>query len=169
MMFFQNASDNVYGLVLSDMLTKGYNEEVLNFGPMMLSYALIAALLIWYGPELSKKYSTSLPTFNIWFNLAYLYACLYFLVCNISHLFIRPVLYLSLFQMVMAALLLHYLWNEYKVYGRKRVMTLFFCCVLAANTVWDVYKAVDSGRKWEATSYKFYFMNMDEVRYRGLN
>lgn len=168
MTFMQDMSNNTYGETLSMMLTTGYNSEAKSYGPMMISYVAITVFLIWYGPELYNKYAKTLPTFNIWFNFAYIYSCLYFLVCNISHLFIRPVLYLLMFQMIMAALLLHYLWHEYRLHGRKQGVTILFCCVIAMNTVWEVYKTLDISPSGGIVTYKLYFMNMDKVKYFNL-
>ena len=97
-----------------------------SFGPMMLSYLLIPICIIWYGSELEEEYCEKIPYFNLWFNFAYLYACGYFLVCNIGHYFIRPVMYFSLFQMVIAAGLLRFLWCDYVNIGRRQIATLFF-------------------------------------------
>ena len=165
--FFYDVTNNPNAGSMYQMLTKGYVKEALSYGPMMISYIAIPIFLIWFGPKLSEKYSKSLPTFNIWFNLAYLYGCLYFLVCNISHIFIRPVQYLELIQMVMAALLLHYLWTEYRKHKRHQLATFFFCAVIATNTFWDVYKAVDAGKSWEISTYKLYFTHRDQARAIG--
>lgn len=145
---------------ISELLTSGQTDEALSFGLMMMSYLLIPIFIIWFGRDLEEKYGDQIPCFNIWFNMAYIYACGYFLVCNISHYFIRPVMYFSLFQMVMAAMTLRYLWLEYKRYGLKQVAALAFCCVIAVNTVWDVYKS--SGKPFESTTYKLFFFHKDQ-------
>jgi hypothetical protein len=124
---------------------------------------LIPIFIVWYGPELKQRYSEKVPYFPLWYNLAYFYACAYFLVCNISHLFIRPVMYFSLFQMVMAAMLLHYLWTEYKTYGVRQLATVLFCIIIATSTSWDVIKASTSGSNWDTTTYKTVFFNQDKL------
>lgn len=155
-----------YSEVFSSLLMEGKTDEALAIGPMMLTYLAIPLLIIWYGPELNEEYSKKMPSFNIWYNLAYFYACGYFLVCNISHLFIRPMLYFSLFQMVMAALLLQYLWSNYKAHGVRQLTTYAFCLIVAINTAWDVYKA--SGKPFECTTYKISFFYPDQKRVFGL-
>lgn len=152
-----------YGANMAEMLASGYNEEALSFGPMMLSYLLIPLFIIWFGPELRQKYEDKIPYFNLWFNLAFFYACAYFLVCNLGHIFIRPVMYFSLFQMVIAALLLHYLWTEYIKYGIRQVPTYAFCFIIAINTCWDTYKA--SGQTLESSTYKISFFHKDQQRW----
>lgn len=151
-----------YGVVMVKMLNSGYDEEALAFGPMMLSYILIPIFIILYGSELKTRYGEKIPYFDLWFNLSFFYACTYFLVCNLGHIFIRPFMYFEPFQMVMAAMLLHYLWVEYKQYGTRQLVTIAFCFVIAVNTGWDVYKA--SGSKFESSTYKVSFFHSDEVK-----
>jgi hypothetical protein len=157
-----------YAKSMSTMLKTGYTGETLSYGPMMISYLLIPIFIIWYGPELKAQYEEYIPYFSLWYNLAYIYACLYFLVCNLG-LFIRPVMYFSLFQMVMGAILLHYLWTEYKAYGAKQIATLVFCAVVAVNTTWDVTKAATSGNYYETSTYKTIFFHQDLLDHFGLS
>jgi uncharacterized membrane protein YqjE len=70
--------------------------------------------------------------------------------------------------MVIAALLLHYLWTEYRSYGARRFTTLFFCIVIAMNTVWNVTKASMSGYYFEAVTYKTLFFHQDLIKAHGL-
>lgn len=152
-----------YGASMGEMLASGYSDEALSFGPMMLSYLLIPMFIIWFGTELKHKYEDRIPYFNLWFNLAFFYACSYFLVCNLGHIFIRPVMYFSLFQMVIAALLLHHLWTEYIKYGIRQIPTYAFCLIIATNTSWDVVKS--SGKVFEPTTYKVAFFHSDQRKW----
>lgn len=151
---------------LAEILTSGQTNEALSFGPMMLSYLLIPIFIIWYGRELEEKYSEKIPYYNLWFNLAYVYACGYFLVCNIGHYFIRPVMYFCLFQMVLATMLLRYLYDRYYHEGAARNAFYAFCVIIAVNTSWDVYKA--SGKTFESSTYKISFFHKDQQRWFGL-
>lgn len=153
---------------LTELLTSEQTNETLAFGPMMLTYLLIPIFIIWYGPKLKEEYGDQLPYFNLWYNLAYLYACGYFLVCNISHYFIRPMLYFSLFQMVMATLALHFLWTRLKEYGSYRWTCYFFCLIIFTNTAWNVYKATNSGNIRETTTYKVSLFHNDQKKLFGL-
>ena len=126
-----------------------YSDEALGFGPMMLSYLLISIFIIWYGPILRNRYESLIPAFDIWFLFANIYSCLYFLVCNVSHLFIRPLMYFELFQLIIASLvLLNFINSRYKL----SMMALFYYCIVPTNTVWDVWKA--QGKKFESATYK---------------
>lgn len=151
---------DVYSDKFSSLLGAGETDEALVIGPMMLTYIAIPIFIIWYGPELKSEFADIIPSFNLWYNLAYCYACGYFLVCNISHLFIRPMLYFSLFQMVMGAMVLAFLWKAYKEYGLKQYALLLYCIVIFTNTAWDVFKA--SGRAWETTTYKVFLFHPDQ-------
>lgn len=161
-----NYDDKVDGI--TKLLTSGQTDEALAFGPMMLTYMLIPIFIIWYGPQLKDKYGVKIPYFSLWYNLAYVYACGYFLVCNISHYFIRPMMYFSLFQMVMATMVLDYLWTRFKEVGANQLACHFFCLVIFTNTAWDVYKASTSGRIIESTTYKVSFFHNDQKQWFGL-
>lgn len=152
-----------YGDGMADMLQSGYTKEALSFGPMMLSYLLIPLFIIWFGKELKEEYSEKIPCFYLWYNLSFIYSCVYFLICNLGHIFIRPTMYLSLFQMAMGALLLRYLWTEYVKFGLRQVATFAFCCIIAINTVWDTYKA--SGMFFESSTYKVSFFHKDQQKW----
>lgn len=141
-----------YSDAVTDRLMAAKSSEALNFGPMMLSYLLIPVFIIWFGKELYERFGKTLPLFNLWFNLAYFYACAYFLVCNVSHLLIRPLMYFSLFQMMMAAILLYYLYEQKVRYGLRRTAFAAFCVIMLTSTTWDVIKS--SGQPFDVTTYK---------------
>ncbi len=153
---------------LTELLTSGQMDEALSFGPMMLTYLLIPISIIWYGPQLKEEYGDKIPYFTLWYNLAYIYACGYFLVCNIGHYFIRPMMYFSLFQMVMATMVLHYLWTRFKDEGVNQTACYFLCLVIFTNTAWSVYKASISGRVIETITYKVSFFHNDQKQWFGL-
>lgn len=151
---------------LTEILMTGQNDESLAFGPMMLSYVLIPLFVIWYGPLLKEEYADKIPYFSLWYNLAYIYACGYFLLCNVGHYFIRPVMYFSMFQMVMATMLLRYLWVRFKHEGIGQIACLTFCIVIATNTAWDVYKA--SSFQFESSTYKVSFLYPEQKKWFNL-
>lgn len=145
---------------VGDVLAEGQTEEALSFGPMMLSYLLTAFFTIWFGPELTKKYEPVIPYFNLWYNLSFFFACAYFLVCNISHIFIRPVQYFELLQLVIVSLLLY----DFGIYkGRKKVMYVILILTLWVSTSWSITKANRSGNEWESSTYKVFFLHQDQM------
>ena len=157
---YENYADNAVKFLSGD-----YAEEVRSLGPMQLSYLLTGYFIIWFGPKLDITYAKQIPYFNLWFLFAYLYGCFYFLFCNVSHIFIRPVLYLCLFQMILCSLLLYdfccNLKNKFYYYSRA-----LFVCVIWTSTVWSIYKSLNYTPvgKREYVTYKVFFMNDSEVK-----
>lgn len=141
------------------LLSEGTTKEALTFGPMMLSYFMTALFTIWFGPNLKKKYEKEMPYFNLWYNFSFFFACSYFLVCNVSHIFIRPVLYFELFQLITVSLLL---FDFGFSRTRHQILSLILTLTLWVNISWDIVKV--SGRDWESTTYKVYFLHQDQVK-----
>lgn len=142
----------------SVFLMQGKTNEALAFGPMMLSYLLTAYFTIWFGPFLKEHYEEKLPYFNLWYNLSFFYICAYFLVCNISHIFIRPVQYFELFQMIIVSLLLYeFKYSEF----RNQLLYVSLMIILWTNISWDVTKSY--GLKRESTTYKVFFLHLNQV------
>lgn len=158
---YENYSDFAMQLI-----KEGETKEALSFGPIMLSFLLIPIFIIWFGPALKREFGDEIPYFDLWYNFAFLYACLYFLVCNISHLFIRPVMYLSLFQMVMASILLYYVVKHKKESVHSQVLAYAFMLIICTSTVWQTIKV--TGTKYETTTYKAFFMHKNEYNEWGL-
>ena len=141
-------------------LSEGQTEEALAFGPMMLSYLLTAVFTIWFGPDLDKRYGQTIPYFNLWYNLSFFFACAYFLVCNISHIFIRPVQYFELFQLIIVSLLL-YDFGFSRL--RNKMMYILLIIILWVNISWDITKTYRSEQVWESSTYKVFFLHQDQV------
>lgn len=165
MIGFAESLSNIFGYEgyterVGTFLAEGQTEEALSFGPMMLSYLLTALFTIWFGPELAKKYEPVIPYFNLWYNLSFFFACAYFLVCNISHIFIRPVQYFELFQLVIVSLLLYDLGIAK---GRRKVMYAILILTLWVSVSWNIIKVDRSGNDWESTTYKVFFLHQDQV------
>lgn len=140
-----------YSTSVSEYLT-GKKDEALSFGPMMISYFLIAIAIIYYGPDLEEKYKDSIPLFSVWYNLSFIFACAYFLVANCGHIFIRPVQYLEYFQMIMAALLLYDFWEQGYNSIKYRNLAIAFIIIIWTNITWDIIK--HEGIIYNSTTYK---------------
>lgn len=156
-----------YSDSIAKMLTIGNTDEALSFGPMMLTYLLIPLFIIWFGPILKLRFGKDIPYFSLWYFLAYIYACGYFLVCNISHIFIRPMLFLSLFQMILASLLLYYLISISYTNSRNKIAAIMFSIIIFTNSAWYMYKA--QGSDWESATYKVYFTHKEQIKIVGIN
>ncbi len=138
---YTNYTDRV-----GEFLSGDYTEEAHNFGLMMMSYFLVGCFIIWYGPMLKENYEERIPLFNLWYFLAVAYACSFFLIVNISHIFIRPVMYLLPFQLIIASLLL------WKLYEDKtlRNAAIAFTAVIWMECGWNLYK---NQEPWNSTNY----------------
>lgn len=153
-----------YGSRIEEMASGNYTDEALSFGPMMLSYILIPLFNICFGPELKRRFADKIPYFNLWYFFSFFWACGYFLVCNVSHVFIRPLEYFSLFEMLIASLLLFHLFHPVGISMKKSLpIALLFVCVIWANTCWNITKA-EAHRGNESVIYKTFFTESDEVR-----
>lgn len=130
----------------------GEHSEALAFGPTMLSFLLSSVAVIWYGPQLRARYEGCIPMFNLWYFGAVFYSCTYFLVCNMSHMMIRPFQYFELFLAFMLALLLHLLREGG---GRTQVQLYALIVILWVCTAGGVYQA--SGKQVETVIYKTFF------------
>lgn len=133
---------------------EGTTNEKISFGPIMLSFLFSSLAVIWYAPVLHRTYSDDNRYFNLWYFLSFIHSCGYFLVCNVSHMMIRPFQYFELFLVLMLALLLHHFhsnMNHYKLHYYALVFIIWVC------TIVGVYKA--SGLTREATTYKTIFFH----------
>lgn len=148
-----------YSSRVGSFLEQGNTAEALRFGPMMLSYFASAVFIIWFGPQLKKQYGTRIPLFNMWYNFSFFYACGYFLICNVSHIFIRPIQYLELFQLVIAALLLYDFYLNRKKSMKMRILLCVFVAILWLNITWSISKEVNNS--WNFITYKTLFTNQD--------
>lgn len=128
-----------YSTIISEYLT-GQRNEALSFGPIMLSFLLIAVAMIYFGPELEENYKDRIVSFGLWYNLGFIFACAYFLVANSGHLLIRPVQYLEYFQMIMASLLLYYLWEQGYDSIKYRNLAIVFIIIIWTSISWDIIK-----------------------------
>lgn len=133
-------------------------QENLRFGPIMISYLSIAYFIIWFGPYLKKKFNDKVPNFNLWYNYSIIYSCAYFLVCNISHLFIRPVTYLENFQMIMAAMLLWAFRQDSKSSSKYKLLFYIFIAIIWICTIWGIIKSDPNG--YEFVRYKVFWNHM---------
>ena len=131
---------------------QGHGIEMLSLGPIKLSFLLSSVVVIWYAPVLYETYSEKIPCFNLWYFLSFFYSCMYFLVCNVSHMMIRPFQYFELFLVIMLALLLHFFYINR---GKYQYSLYAFIFLIWVCTIIGVYKAY--GRPVEFTIYKTFF------------
>jgi len=145
-----------YSNRVSEYLIGGQTAEALSFGPMMLSYFLIALFLIWFGQIIKDEYFEKDQIFNLWYNLSFFYACCYFLIANVSHIFIRPVMYFEIFQMVNVSMLLSIFLLRSINDAKYQYLYYGFLAIIWLNIVWDIAK--NYHLKWNASTYKVFFL-----------
>lgn len=141
---------------ISMILDQTYTQEAKTFGPMQLSYFLSGLALIWYGPRLGGRYSDSIQAFRLWYLLAVVYSCGYFLVSNVSHLMLRPLMYFSLFQTIILSLLLYDLINGDERTPNDRNIAYLLIAIIWVNIAWNVTK--NYGLPFESVAYKTFFL-----------
>lgn len=144
---YGDAYVDYYAQVLSGEYT-----EALSLGPIMISYLLSGAIIIWYGPQLKAYYEEKIPYFNLWYFGSLFYSCGYFLVCNLSHMMIRPFQYFEVFQAVLLTMLLNYFHHNEE---RDQYVFYALIAIIWSCTFIGVYK--DTGRPIEFTTYKMFF------------
>ena len=154
--------DNYGNGRITNILNNG-DTNPLSFGPMMLTYLLIPIFIIWFSPKIIKRYGDRIPYINLWYNFSFIYASIYFLVCNISEIFLRPITYFLPFQMVMATFVLYFLLHEIK-YKKYLLETGIYIITIFTNTGWNVIKASGLPSLEETVTYKVFFMHERELK-----
>lgn len=139
------------GNFYNEMLS-GETSERLSMGPIMISFLVSSAIYIWYAPKLYNNYGKKIKLFNLWYSLSLIFSCGFFLVCNISHMMIRPLQYFEFFQVIMLSLLLDFF---YANKARYRHQFYILTIVIWTCTMVGVYKA--SEQVSETTTYKTFF------------
>lgn len=141
---------------ISVILDNSYTEEAKSFGPMQLSYFLSGIALIWYGPRLGERYAEVIPAFRLWYLFAVFYSCGYFLVSNVSHLMLRPLMYFSLFQTIILSLLMYDLLEGDDGEPNDRTIGYLLIAIIWVNIAWNVTK--NYGLPFETVAYKTFFL-----------
>lgn len=139
-----------------EFLSGNYTAERRLFGPMQLSYFLLGVFTIWFGPQLRKRYASSMKYYDLWFFFSFFYVSAYFLVCNISHIFIRPIQYFQMFHMIICALLVYDFIHPQKEKAKMQMLAYLFILIIWASTSWDIIKNYNN--PYETVTYKTFFM-----------
>lgn len=134
-------------------ISSGILSERLTFGPMMISQFLCSLMIIIFSPKLYNAYKGKVVLFQHWYLLAYCFSCLYFLLCNLGHIVIRPIQYLEFNLALMLALLLDFLYNSDEKFGRMAFYIVVLSIWLYIST--DIYKVC--GDPIEFSTYKTFF------------
>lgn len=131
----------------------GQDVETRAFGPTMLSYLLLCFSVIFYSPQLKERFSFSIPTFELWYCFSYIFSCGFFLFCNVSHIFLRPVSYFMMFLMLMITLLVIYFKENLEFYVNHYYVLLILNWI---GLIWTLYRMSQTST-FDYISYKFFW------------
>ena len=132
-------------------ITEEANRSV-SWGPSRLGDLFTTLFILWYYPEMKQYYAydKQLPYYFI---LSFIGACLYNLFINTSHIFLRPVMYFTVFQLPLTAYLLIYLRTK-----KKTISFTILALVAFSYIYFVIYKSSLIINSWEDfSSYKFFF------------
>lgn len=127
------------------------NLREMAWGPSRISNFLTGVAIVWYYPQMKEYYKNDryLP---IYFLLFFVGICLYNAFANTSHIFLRPIEYLTIFKLPLIAYLLYYLKRS------NNIMFLIIAVLVFSNIYFEIYKAVARPSiSSEFTLYKFFF------------
>ena len=128
------------------------SKRSVSWGPSRLSDLFITLFILWYYPKLKQYYAhdKQLPHYFILFFIG---ACSYNLFINTSHIFLRPVMYFTIFQLPLTAYLLFYLRTK-----KKTISFAILAFVAFSYIYFVIYKSSLINNSWEDfSSYKFFF------------
>lgn len=126
--------------------------RVLAWGPSRLGDLIITILIFWLYPKMKIFYRND-KTFPYYFVLFFIGSCLYNLFVNTSHIFLRPIEYLTIFKLPLTAYMLIFCKKTHK-------KTLFyFLAFIAFSYIYIViYKSsLIKNPFQDFSSYRFFF------------
>lgn len=141
---------NYYAVNIDMMVADGYSSTA--FGPSRLMDLIITCFLFWYYPNLKCFFGGDkyLPIYFLFFMIG---SCLYNLFVNTDHIFLRPIMYLTIFKLPLCAYLLFYL----KKSSQKWSFWVLFVCAFS-YIYFVIYKSVFLPSTFSDTNlYRFCF------------
>lgn len=144
--------------------------EERSFGPMQLSYFLCTLATIFWGPRMQACFGRTVGCFNYWYLYAYICMCLYFLLCNINFLVLRPLILIMPCEMIIISLLIYYFGKRARISPRYGFMRFLLVITIWVSLSWNIIKNVDIEdntvlyktfflHKWEPDWYRDYKQN----------
>lgn len=152
-----------FGDILSFIGYEGYannidliiNEEVnKNFGVKTISLLVIYTIIILFSKHILKAYNDK--RLILYYNLFFIGVCLYYILFNTSHIFLRMIYYFDLVLLTFNVYLLHFLYYKSKL--PNNIRTPLFIIVLLLSISWtfgSVYEAATGVD--QMVLYKFYW------------
>ena len=134
------------------------NGTSFNVGPRYLFAVFSYVLVIFYYPKARKFFNS--PIFDLYFKFFLIGCCLYYLLVNVGMIFLRPVLYFSIFSLPVTAYIL--------VYLQKTKNYLLFVLLLMFTMTYTYISCMSDAGLPEAERrsylYHFYFSNVNKVK-----
>lgn len=142
---YDTYADNISNIV------KGA-DETMAWGPARLGIFLLDLLTVWLYPHIKERYGLN-KRFDIYFFCFFVGICLFNLLANTSHIFLRPISYFRDFRLIIVPLCL------YSTIKEKRYATFTVLASLAFfYTLYVTLKAFYNGAGVESPNvYKFFF------------
>ena len=100
-MGYSHYADNI------ESIADASSSTAFSYGPRMILNIITYLLIIWFYPKVRLKFSTS--NIDIYYKIFFIGTCLYFLFANTNLLFLRPIMYLTIFALPMTAFTLVFL------------------------------------------------------------
>lgn len=118
-----------------------YDEVFKNFGIKTTFLLLINVVIIIFSKSILNSYNDK--KFNLYYNLFFIGICLYYLLFNTSHIFLRVLYYFDIVKLLFSALMLHFLYFKSKLAYIIRVPLFLILFLLSISyTFGSVYEAM---------------------------
>ena len=142
-----------YYVDMMDKVLDTSNAKVFDIGPRFLMTFLSYLLVIIFYPKARKSFNS--PLLDIFFKLFFIGACIYYLFINLGVLFLRPVLYFTIYALPVTAYVLCYLKNKNNLFFLLLILTTMTFTYISC---YSDYRAPMVDRK--SYLYQFYFSNV---------
>ncbi len=133
---YQNYADNL------EEITNTNNYVRFTFGPRMFVNMTGYILVLFYYPKVRAYFEQS--TIDIYFKLFFIGICAYYLFVNTNQLFLRPVIYFTIFAIPMIAYTLTYLYKSRRLLAFAimlfSTMTFTYLCCFADAGLPETYR-----------------------------
>lgn len=130
-----------------------YAESIeMNLGPRRIILLLMNIISIWQAPKLNNYFKST--NYVIYFNLSFLGILLFNLFANTGHIFLRPVSYFAIFQIIVNSYLLVYLRKK-----SSEKLSLNYIAMLILSLAYLIFTLIaDAGKeKLDFSNFKFFW------------
>lgn len=143
---YDGYSDNLDLLLAED--------QEMSFGPSRISLLIVTGWVIYMTPQIIHK--LCLPKkFEAYFSLYFTGSCFYNIFANTSHIFLRPIEYLTVTSIVLVPLLLYYL-----IKRKLQFLSLIYGFLIYWYSTYVSIKAFIGGlRDLDPSVYSLYFIS----------